>query len=157
MNKKLMTALLAATLLTATAALPASAHGRAEVTKGHIATFADGGALGYNVSGHALMVRTGHKALVIVTVRGLKPGLMYGSHVHNQACADGSAGGHYSFGMAVPGGDADGSEIWPGPFTARRNGGAFGSTTVGAVAGPNAVSVVIHAPSGQKIACADLS
>ena len=104
------------------------------------------------------MVRTGSGSTVVnVHVTGLIPGATYGSHVHNQACTDGDAGGHYSFGVSVPGGaHPSGSEIWPGPFSATQGGTASGHTAVGATAGPEAVSVVIHAPDGSKIACADL-
>lgn len=112
--------------------------------------------LGYAIGGHVTMVRTPHSTKVSVTVSGLVPGATYGSHVHNQACDDGNAGGHYSFGFPVPGGALDGSEIWPGPFTANSAGRANGWVMVGEVAGPEAVSVVIHAPGGAKIACADL-
>lgn len=137
---------------------PAMANG-AEVTKGSFAPFADGPGLGYDsISGTATMVRTASgETIVIVVASGLTQGLTYGSHVHLQACSAGNAGGHYSFGFAVPGGALNGSEIWPGPFTANEGGNAGGFTKVGATAGPEAVSVVIHAPGGAKIACADLS
>lgn len=150
-----MTIVLAAAIAVAMMAVPAGARG-ARMTSGELNMFASGEALDYDVSGFALMVRGHARTIVVVVARGLEPGLSYGSHVHNQACSDGNAGGHYSFGRVVPGGELDGSEIWPGPFTARSNGFAVGRTTVGAVAGPDAVSVVIHAPTGEKIACADL-
>jgi hypothetical protein len=143
-------------LAVAALAVPASARS-AQMTTGVFATFADGAGLGYDVQGHASMIRTPHATLVSVTVGGLLPGATYGSHVHNQGCADGNAGGHYSFGFPVPGGALDGSEIWPGPFTANSAGRATGWVMVDEVAGPEAVSVVIHAPGGAKIACADLS
>jgi hypothetical protein len=150
---------LALTVVSTIFAVPAFA-GDARVTKGDLAVFADGPGLGYTeIRGHAQMVRTGDgKTTVTVKVAGLTPGETYGSHVHNLPCGDSNAGGHYSFGHPVAGGAAaDGSEIWPGPFTANRAGRAHGKTTVGETAGPSAVSVVIHAPTGQKIACADLS
>lgn len=130
----------------------------AAATKGSFATFADGPSMGYDIDGKARMVRTADgKTMVTVNVSGLVPGAVYGSHVHNQACWDGNAGGHYRFDAPVPGGDLDGHEIWPGPFTANPAGHAQGKATVMATAGADAVSVVIHAPTGQKIACADLS
>ena len=54
------------------------------------------------------------------------------------------------------GGALDGSEIWPGPFTADAAGKAGGWTMVGDTAGADAVSEVIHSPAVAKIACADL-
>lgn len=102
------------------------------------------------------MVRAHGQTLVIVRVSGLVAGATYGSHVHDRACDDGAAGGHYRFGHPVRGGALDGSEIWPGPFTANGRGLARGRTIVGATAGPEARSVVVHAPTGHKIACADL-
>ena len=132
-------------------ATSASAGG-AEVTSGDF-----GGIGSYDVDGRAQMVRTpSGKTIVSVVVSGLVPGAIYGSHVHKQACAAGDAGGHYSFGHAVPGGALDGSEIWPGPFTANAAGRAVGWTSVGDIAGDDAVSVVVHA-GVTKIACADLS
>jgi len=140
-------------------AVPALAGG-AQVTRGDLAVFADGSGLGYSdVTGRVQMVRTGDgKTIVTVQVAGLTPGATYGSHVHNQSCAAGSAGGHYSFGYPVEGGAGPGdSEIWPGPFTANAAGHANGMAVVDETAGVTAVSVVIHAPGGQKVACADLS
>lgn len=137
---------------------PTAIAGGAQVTKGSFNTFADGPNLGYEIDGKAQMVRTADgKTLVTVNVTGLSPGATYGSHVHNQACSDNNAGGHYRFDEPVPGGDLDGHEIWPGPFTANAAGNAHGKAVVAATAGPDAVSVVIHAPSGPKIACADLT
>jgi hypothetical protein len=147
-----------AAMLVVLMAAPLSASG-AQVTKGSFEPFAAGiGDANYgDVDGRARMIRTGSgKTIVEVTVSGLVPGQTYGSHVHNQACDNGDAGGHYSFGFAVRGGALDGSEIWPGPFTANAAGQAVGWTVVGATAGTTAVSVVIHAPGGAKIACADL-
>jgi hypothetical protein len=133
--------------------------GGAEVTRGDLEPFAAGIGAYEALTGQAQMVRTASgTTFVSVTVRGLEAGQTYGSHVHAQSCADGDAGGHYSFGFPVVGGaHASGSEIWPGPFTANPAGNAQGNATVGATAGPGAVSVVIHAPDGGKIACADLS
>jgi hypothetical protein len=148
-----------AAMLVVLMAAPAFARG-AEVTRGSFGSFAGGtGHVDYgDISGHASMTRTASdKTVVVVTVSGLRPGETYGSHVHKQACDDGDAGGHYSFGFDVPGGALDGSEIWPGPFTANAAGRAVGTAVVGAVAGTEAVSVVVHAPGGAKIACADLS
>lgn len=151
--------LAAATLVAVAFAVPAFAGG-AQVTRGDLTVFADGPGLGYSdVAGRVQMVRTSDgKTIVSVQVAGLTPEATYGSHVHNQSCADGNAGGHYSFGHPVVGGaDPGNSEIWPGPFTANAAGHANGKATVGETAGVTAVSVVIHAPGGQKIACADLS
>lgn len=149
----------AAALVAVAFAVPALAGG-AQVTRGDLAAFADGPGLGYSdVTGRVQMVRTGDgKTIASVQVAGLTPGATYGSHVHNQSCADGNAGGHYSFGHRVVGGAGPGnSEIWLGPFTANAAGHANGKATVGESAGVTAVSVVIHGPGGQKIACADLS
>ena len=155
--KKTGTLAIAAILVVLMAA-PLSARG-AEVTQGPLHSFAAGaGHADYgDVKGKATMVRTASgDTIVVVTARGLIPGETYGSHVHTQGCANGDAGGHYSFGFAVPGGALNGSEIWPGPFTANAAGHAVGWTVVGDTAGPTAVAVVIHAPGGAKIACADL-
>lgn len=154
----LLTALFTAALLTATV-VPASAGG-AVVTSGDFSTFAAGGAAGYDVGGHATMVRNGNKTKVSIHVTGLTPGEDYVSHVHNQACADGEAGGHFKQ-------DQDGSaeppnEIWPGNgvFSPNPAGIANRNTTVDYFANSDARSVVVHWKtdgSSPKIACADLS
>ena len=149
-----------AAMLVMLMAAPLLARG-AKVTTGSLESFAAGtGHVDYgDVEGKVTMIRTASgDTIVVVTARGLIPGQTYGSHVHKQACADGDAGGHYSFGYSVPGGALNGSEIWPGPFTANAAGHVVGRTVVGDTAGADAVSVVIHAPSpsGAKIACADL-
>jgi Cu-Zn family superoxide dismutase len=100
------------------------------------------------------MIRTAAGATIVVLhVEGLAPDTTYGAHVHKQACADGDADGHYRFdptGPATPP-----NEIWPG-FTTNDAGIGDGRAMVDRTAGPSAVSVVVHAPSGAKIACADL-
>jgi Cu-Zn family superoxide dismutase len=138
-------------------ALPVAAAS-GTVTSGSLAPFAAGIGTYDSITGSARMIRTTTgETRVVVRVSGLVPGETYGSHVHAQACADGDAGSHYHFDAPVRGGALDGTEIWPGPFTANASGEAFGQTVVGAIAGPTAVSVVIHSSTSAKIACADLS
>ena len=48
------------------------------------------------------------------------------------------------------------NEIWPGPFTTNEAGIGNSNTIAERTAGSTAVSVVVHAPGGTKIACADL-
>ena len=64
------------------------------------------------------------------------------------------ADGHYRFNPA--GAATPPNEIWPGPFTTNDAGIGNGNTIADGTAGPTAVSVVVHAPGGAKIACADL-
>lgn len=141
----------------ATVALAASfapaVLGAAVVTRGEFHPF-NGSTL--QIGGNATMVRTADgRTIVTIQVTGLDAGLTYGSHVHAQSCANGLAGGHYKFdpaGAATPP-----NEIWPGPFTTNAAGNGSGWTVASATAGQTAVSVVVHAPGGAKIACADLS
>jgi len=127
--------------------------GGAVVTRGDLSAFAAGA--GQAITGHAQMVRTPDgRTFVTVHVEGLAPGTTYASHVHKQACANGEADGHYRFdpaGAATPP-----NEIWPGPFTTNDAGIGNADTIAEGTAGPAAVSVVVHAPGGAKIACADL-
>jgi hypothetical protein len=124
----------------------------ATVTRGEFGAFAAGA--GLPLSGHAQMVRTADgKTIVSVHVEGLAGGTTYGSHVHQQACANGDADGHYKFDPAGPA--TPPNEIWPG-FTTNAAGIGNGYASVDATAGSAAVSVVVHAPGGAKIACADL-
>lgn len=144
-------AVLATAILTI-ALVPAAAADGAVVTRGDIHAFATGA--GLDVAGRAQMVRTADgKTIVTVHVTGLAADTTYGAHVHQQACGIGDADGHYRFDPVGPA--APPNEIWPG-FTTNAAGVGNGNSIVDAVAGPTAVAVVIHAPGGAKIACADL-
>ncbi len=142
-----------AALALAGAFAPSAIAGGATVTRGEFHAF-NGSEL--PIIGRAMMVRTaGGRTLVTVHVAGLAAGIEYASHVHAAACATGLADGHYRFdpaGAAFPP-----NEIWPGPLTANRAGVGNSNTIANGTAGPGAVSVVIHAPGGAKIACADLA
>jgi hypothetical protein len=134
-------------------AIPAMSSSGATVTQGGFHAFADGA--GQDISGHAQMVRTADgKTIVQIHVEGLAPATTYASHVHASACADKDADGHYRFdpsGPAMPP-----NEIRPGPFTTTKAGVGNGYTKAEDTADPTAVSVVVHDPTGAKIACADL-
>jgi hypothetical protein len=140
-------------LVAALALAPSILAVGATVTRGEIGAFATG--VGLPITGRAQMVRTPEgKNIVTLHVEGLAPGTTYASHVHKQACADGEADGHYRFdpaGAATPP-----NEIWPGPFTTNDAGVGNANTIADGIAGAAAVSVVVHAPGGAKIACADL-
>lgn len=131
---------------------PSALADSAIVTRGDVVAFATG--IGLPITGRAQMVRTADgKTTVTIHVEGLLADTTYGSHVHQQACANGDADGHYRFdpsGPALPP-----NEIWPG-FTTNASGTGNGNATVEGTAGPTAMSVVVHAPGGAKIACADL-
>jgi hypothetical protein len=145
-------ALIAAACLTAALTPSALADG-ATVTRGDIHPFATG--IGLPVSGHAEMIRTADgRTIVSVHVEGLAASTTYASHVHKLACANTDADGHYRLDPNGPA--APPNEIWPGPFTTTPAGIGNGNVTVEYTAGPDAVSVVVHAPGGAKIACADL-
>ena len=144
--------LLAALALSAVFAPAALADG-ATVTRGDFHAFATG--VGLPISGRAQMVRTADgKTIVTIHLEGLAANTTYASHVHAAACATSDANGHYRFdpaGAATPP-----NEIWPGPFTTNDAGIGNGNTVADGTAGQTAVSVVVHAPGGAKIACADL-
>jgi hypothetical protein len=129
----------------------ASAAG-ATVTRGEFHAFASG--TGLDISGRAQVVRTADgKTIVSVHLAGLAVDTTYGSHIHQKACNDSDADGHYKFDPSGPASPPN--EIWPG-FTTNGAGIGNGKATVHQTAGPEAVSVVVHAPGGAKIACADL-
>ena len=124
----------------------------ATVTRGDFAPYVGNTSL--SITGRAQMVRTADgKTIVSVHLEGLLGNTPYGAHVHAAACATGFADGHYKFDPAGPASPPN--EIWPG-FTTNDAGVGNGNATVDATAGPGAVSVVVHAPGGTKIACADL-
>ena len=125
-----------------------------EVTAGAFQTYAAGPGLGYEISGHAHMTRTADgKTIVSVHAIGLLPDTAYGVHVHNKACGDNNGGGHY---QDIVGGAVDAvNEIWP-LFTTNAAGIGNGYAANDFRARPDAQAVVIHAPGGARIACADL-
>lgn len=151
-SRRTQLAAVVAALSIGAAFAPAVLAGGATVTRGDLSAFATG--VGQPITGRAQMVRTGDgKTIVSVHVEGLAANTTYGSHVHQQPCAVGEADGHYKFDPAGPA--TPPNEIWPG-FTTNAAGVGNGNATVQATAGANAVSVVVHAPGGAKIACADL-
>ena len=128
------------------------AAGETLVTRGEFAAFATSSDPAF--TGHATMVRTADgKTVVTVSVRGLAANTTYGSHVHAFACADNFAGGHYKHDITGPASPPN--EIWPA-FSTNDAGVGNGKATALWVARSEARSVVIHAPGGAKIACADL-
>jgi hypothetical protein len=143
-------------VLAALAIVVPTTAGAAEVTRGRFHAFAVG--TGMDISGHAVMVRTGDgRTFVSVHVEGLAPNTSYQSHVHAARCEIGLADGHYKHDPAGPVDDEN--EIWPG-FTTNADGVGNGRARNDWRAGPGAVSVVVHidapAPSNFKIACANL-
>lgn len=144
----------AAALALAAAFSPSAIAGGATVTSGDLHAFATGA--GLPITGRAQMIRTADgRTIVTLHVEGLLADTTYASHVHAAACATGDADGHYRFdpsGSAVPP-----NEIWPGPFTTNPAGVGNANTIANGSAGPGAVSVVVHAPGGAKVACADLN
>ena len=131
---------------------PVALGGASVVTRGDFQAFAAGAGLA--ITGRAQMVRTADgKTTVTVHVDGLSADTTYGSHVHQLPCDTSDADGHYKNDPAGPA--APPNEIWPG-FTTNEAGVGNGNATVGWIAGLTAVSVVVHAPGGAKIACADL-
>jgi Cu-Zn family superoxide dismutase len=131
---------------------PAAMAAGTTVTRGDIAAFATG--IGQPIAGRAQMVRTADgKTIVSVHVEGLAASTTYGSHVHQLPCGTSDADGHYKNDPAGPA--TPPNEIWPG-FTTNPAGIGDGNATVAWTAGSTAVSVVVHAPGGAKIACADL-
>ena len=146
-------AALVAVIALSAAFAPAALADGATVTRGEFSAFAAGA--GLDISGRAQMTRTADgKTIVSIHLEGLDPNTTYGSHVHAAACAANSADGHYKFDPA--GAAAPPNEIWPGPFTTTDAGIGNGNTVAAGTAGSTAVSVVVHAPGGAKIACADL-
>lgn len=150
-RRRFLTALLAGSVAVAAFAPTILADG-ATVTRGDVSAFATGA--GQAITGRAQMVRTADgKTIVSLHVEGLLPNTSYGSHVHQAACGTGDADGHYKFNPA--GAAAPPNEIWLS-FTTNAAGVGNSDAIALGTAGPNAVSVVVHAPGGAKIACADL-
>ena len=132
--------------------VPAVSADGAVVKRGDVHAFAAG--TGLAISGHAQMVRTASgRTYVTVHAEGLAPDTTYPSHVHALPCGQADADGHYKRDPAGPA--TPPNEIWQG-FTTDDEGVGNGRAVADFTAGATAVSVVIHAPTGAKIACADL-
>lgn len=139
---------------------PANGPGRAEVTSGSFETLPGGAELGYDVRGHAVMIRSARQTgstTVAVRVRGLEPGTVYPTHVHNQPCSATPPGGsHYQHEVGGPV-DAD-NEMWP-TITTTHRGNGFGFATHAHRARADAQSIVVHFPldTSIRLACLDLT
>ncbi len=122
-----------------------------------------GAELGYDINGSAVMVINSEGTNVRVAFAGLDAAKVYGSHLHNGACA-GGGGGHY---QDVEGGETTPpNELWvvtSGTVVEPKSNGfveAAGSATWQArISGTQTLgrSVVLHEPGGARIACADLA
>jgi hypothetical protein len=124
---------------------------------------ATGAALGYDLHGSVKMTIGPDGTGVAVSVAGLDPAKVYGSHLHDGTCASGG-GGHYQDvegGAAAPPNElwltTSGTVLEPNPGGVARGSGSAtwrartsGDTTL-------ARSVVVHEPGGARIACADLT
>ncbi|HEX9855694.1 MAG TPA: hypothetical protein VGC47_10290 [Acidimicrobiia bacterium] len=159
MKRRMAVTVAALAVLGAVSTTPATAHTRAEVTAGRFHTLPGGEALGYHVTGLAVMVRTsahGGTTSVVAAVRGLDPNTTYPSHVHNAPCsATPPGGGHY---QRQVGGAVDAvNEIWP-TITTSAAGNGLGTASHGDWAREEAQSIIIHYPANTSIrlACVDL-
>jgi Cu-Zn family superoxide dismutase len=151
--------------------LAPAAQASTTVSRGRFHTLAAGSAMGLDIRGSALLIRSPDGTTrAIVVVRGLQPGVTYASHVHNMPCsAPNPGGGHYKNDPSGP--SAPPNELWlsstadpTAGIRANRGGVAIGRGEAPWVARPDARSIVIHAippggttAGGPKIACADLS
>ena len=157
MQRWMLTGLLLG-LLTAPAAV-ADPGTAATTTSGEFTTLPGGVERGYDITGHAVMVRTPGSGTTRVTVhaRGLDADQVYGVHVHNASCdATPPGGGHYQHEV---GGAVDAvNELWP-VITTNAAGVGHGSAVHGHVARPDARAIVIHWPQDPavRLACLDLA
>ena len=123
---------------------------------------AAGATAGYDIHGSAKMTIGPDGTSAKINVSGLDPTRVYSSHLHNGTCASGG-GGHYQdvLGPVV----TPPNELWlttsGGILEPNAGGVAHGSGTAAwqartSSAATNARSIVVHAPGGTRIACADL-
>ena len=165
-----MRSLRLAACVAAIALLVAPTAGAATHTHGMFETLPEGTNLGLEIRGVAQLLRTDDATYAMVTVRGLVPGTIYASHLHNAPCAAPAlGGGHYRDDPAGPA--MPPNELWlsssddpMGGILANAAGVAIGFGSADWVARSDAQSIVIHnippggtTAGGPKIACADLS
>ncbi|MDH3296428.1 MAG: hypothetical protein OER95_19065 [Acidimicrobiia bacterium] len=122
---------------------------------------------GYRIRGSANMNVKNHRTVVSVSIIGLDRDTTYTSHLHNGTCESGG-GGHYQNdegGLITPP-----NELWLSstndPFDgitnqknnqAEADGSANWAARTDSETMTNALSIVVHAPGGARIACADLT
>lgn len=108
------------------------------------------------LKGSATMTRRESGTVVRVELSGLKPGTRLESHVHEKPCAQDEGGAHYQFLKGGP--EEPPNEIHVEGLVADKDGTASASADLTEIAGPLALSVVVHdAVRGGKVACADLA
>ncbi len=156
----------AATVLDAALGMAAAAPAGAAPAGSFHGVFAEtstGSTQGYDIHGSVKMTIGSAGTVVKVNVSGLDPDNVYGSHLHNGACAFG--GGHYQDvegGAVVPPNElwlsTDGAGLVPNRGgVAHGAGSATWEARVSSESLSNARSVVVHEPgTGARIACADL-
>ncbi|MGH3986778.1 MAG: hypothetical protein ACRDTZ_05605 [Pseudonocardiaceae bacterium] len=160
------------TVLSAGMVAPALASG-ARVTSGSLTALSGAALTEPEIAGAAHLVRTPEgRTLLSLQIRGLRPGVTYGAHLHAAPCsAANPGGGHYKHdptGAAQPPNELWGSSDPSDPMagiTANAAGNARGRGVAEWTAGVTAQAVVIHAgfdhggspAGGPKLACADLS
>ena len=134
------------------AATPASEVPGAEVVTGRF-DLLDTRPQGYDaVTGTAALARHDDGTTVTIQLSGLKPGVVFISHVHEGTCAE-YGGDHYRF-------DPDGSDLPPNEihlaFRSTEGGNGFMTAENDGVVDERAVSVVLHPRDllDNKIACA---
>lgn len=119
-----------------------------------------------SITGEAMMKVGVATTKVKVELEGLVPGVTYTSHLHNGTCKAGG-GGHY---QNIEGGGINPvNELWLTSFddgfgivatadqdvTIASGATAWAARTTSQTQS-NALSVIIHAPDGARVACADL-
>jgi hypothetical protein len=151
-----------ALLLAAPVGATADRDDRSSKKVGVFRTLPDGAEMGLKIKGFAVITRSSRGTNVYALAWGLDPRTTYPSHLHNAPCsATPPGGGHYMddpTGLPTPP-----NELWlssssdeTAGITSNALGIAFGRGSADWVARPEAQAVVIHAASGERLACADL-
>jgi len=156
----------AATVSAVAAGTAGTASAAAEPADSYHGVFTEtpaGAAAGYDIHGSVKMTIGSAGTVVRVSVAGLDPAKVYGSHLHNGTCASGG-GGHYQDiegGLVVPPNElwlsTNGAGLVPNPGGVAHGAGSATWMARVSSASTNARSVIVHEPgSGARIACADL-
>ena len=125
---------------------------------GSVAPFALAAGSDLAISGSASMMRTASSTSVDLTLDGLDPEALYGTHVHAQPCAVTEGGLHYKFDPTVV--DAlETNEVWV-PVTNHTTGSMSSTIQVSHAVRADAQSIVVHRinpdDTKPKVACTDL-
>ena len=126
---------------------------------GSVTPFALAAGTDLSITGNATVMRTTSTTEVQLSLGGLDPAALYGTHVHNQPCSVTEGGLHYKIDPTVVG-PIETNEVWV-PVTDHSTGSMTSTIQVAHAVRADAQSIVVHRinpdDTKPKVACTDLT